>query len=181
MTDEAPKPKRKAQGGRQTKLTPELQKRVTDLIRVGNYIDVACATVGISREIMYRWLRKGAEEKTGIHREFTEAVHEAVAFSEARDVARLDKLADDGNTTALTFRLSRRFPQRWGNREALAIQHTGADGGPIEIKAQREKIVEIASTPELAAAVKMIAAAMVPKRQREENVVDGEIVPEDSK
>ncbi|MGR5961067.1 hypothetical protein ACT7DM_29115 [Bacillus cereus] len=55
---------------RPMKLNDELINRLTQYIRVGNYIETACALVGISRSIVYVWLKQGrraieTSEKTG--------------------------------------------------------------------------------------------------------------------
>ncbi|PFU38352.1 hypothetical protein COK88_31100, partial [Bacillus cereus] len=55
---------------RPMKLNDELINRLTQYIKVGNYIETACALVGISRSIVYVWLKQGrraieTSEKTG--------------------------------------------------------------------------------------------------------------------
>ncbi|MGR5997055.1 hypothetical protein ACT7DF_12880 [Bacillus cereus] len=44
---------------RPMKLNDELINRLTQYIKVGNYIETACALVGISRSIVYVWLKQG--------------------------------------------------------------------------------------------------------------------------
>lgn len=168
-----PDPKRPV--GRPPKLDAELIKRLTDLIRMGNYIEVACAGVGINRELMYKWMRDGHDQRVGLKRDLVEAFQKAVAEAEMRDVYRLDGFAAK-ESKVLMWRLERRWPTRWSRREQLAIQHNGGEASPVQIQAHRERLIEIVETPETRDAVRLLAAAMVPKREREKDVVEGEIL-----
>lgn len=70
-----------------TKLTPEIQAVIVDAIRCGNYIETAAALAGIHKDTIYEWLRKGATAPEGDrYRDFTDAVYEALAQSEAEAV-----------------------------------------------------------------------------------------------
>lgn len=66
---------------RKTKLTKELQDRITSVIAAGNYLEVAYRLAGVSHETFYRWLRLG-EQGRRPYSEFCEAVKKA----EARDL-----------------------------------------------------------------------------------------------
>lgn len=132
-------------GGRPTKLTPKLQEEICKAIRAGNYIETAAAFAGISKNTLYEWLRRGAREKERLAKnprakikkseapfvEFSDAVKKALAAAEVRDVMLIGKAAET-QWQAAAWRLERRFPERWGRREKLALEHTGKDGGPIE-------------------------------------------------
>ena len=132
-------------GGRPTKLTPKLQEEICKAIRAGNYIETAAAFAGISKSTLYEWLKRGAREKERLAKnprakikkseapfvEFSDAVEKALAASEVRDVMLIGKAAET-QWQAAAWRLERRFPERWGRREKLALEHTGKDGGPIE-------------------------------------------------
>lgn len=43
-------------------LTPELMDRLCSLLRVGAYVEQACAQVGIEKSSFYNWMRRGARE-----------------------------------------------------------------------------------------------------------------------
>ena len=54
--------------GRPEKLTPKLQDDIVKVIRSGNYIETACAFVGINKTTFYDWLKRGAREKDRVER-----------------------------------------------------------------------------------------------------------------
>ena len=116
--------------GRRTKLTPDVQKRVVEAIRAGNYKEVAARYAGIGESTFYEWLKRGASHRVG-YVEFAEAVKNAEAEAEVRDVALIEKAAME-NWTAAAWRLERRYPDRWGRRERHEI--TGEDGKELVIK-----------------------------------------------
>lgn len=137
-------------------------------IRSGNYVETAAAAAGIAKETYYEWLRVGANARAKKGRttkheqrciEFSDAVAEAVAASEAMQVSLLEQLARGGikvetvtekvadgkvlertvktehtlpSVAAITWRLERRFAKRWGQRGSLEL--TGADGGAIVVE-----------------------------------------------
>lgn len=92
------KQQRKLAGGRPTKLTPEVQEVIVSAIRAGNYIETAAALAGISKDALYDWLKKGNDPygfaKARIYREFADAVKKAVAESEERDLAIIQRAAE---------------------------------------------------------------------------------------
>ena len=112
---------------RPTKLTPKLQEDILKVIRSGNYIETACAYVGINKSTFYDWLKRGAREKDRLEKnprarirksekiyvEFSNAVEKALAHAEIRDVAIIGKAAEE-NWKAAAWRLERKFPERWG-------------------------------------------------------------------
>jgi transposase len=107
--------------GRPTKLTPEVQKRIIDALRAGNYVETAAAYAGIGRQTLYDWLHRGAKEGKGAYHEFHEAVEKALAESEVRDVALIAKAAE-AQWQAAAWRLERRAPERWGKRVTVDDQ-----------------------------------------------------------
>lgn len=121
-------------GGRPTKLTPELQEELVHVIRAGNYVETACAFVGITKETFYAWLRRAAKERERltknprarlrksevIYVEFSDAIKKAQGHSEIRDVMLIGKAAEN-QWQAAAWRLERKFPDRWGrNRSGRA-------------------------------------------------------------
>jgi transposase len=108
--------------GRPTKLTPELQAKICDAIRAGNYLETAAAFAGINKTTLHRWLRRGANAHQGAYHAFSRAVDKAFADSEARDVALISKAAAEGSWQAAAWRLERRFPERWGRREQHRVE-----------------------------------------------------------
>jgi len=120
-------------------LTPALQERIIQAILQGAYIETAAALAGVNKTTFYDWLKKGARAKRGTYHDFNRAVEEALAQSEADDLAVIEKAgrgyetrrtkvvrSENGTVettieTATRFdwqasawRLERRFPERWG-------------------------------------------------------------------
>jgi transposase len=108
--------------GRPTRLTPELQAKLCDAIRAGNYMETAAAFAGIRKATLHNWLRRGARQSQGIYHAFSEAVEKALADSEARDVALIAKAAAEGQWQAAAWRLERKFPDRWGRRDRHQVE-----------------------------------------------------------
>lgn len=119
------------------KLTPDVQKRICDLVRTGNYRETACAAVGIASRTLRVWLRKASEaeakadagqeltEADKRHLEFAEALDAAEAEGEARDVMLIGKAASL-DWKAAAWRLERRGSKRWGYKQQ--IEHSGSIG-----------------------------------------------------
>jgi len=114
--------------GRPTKLTPELQRKITDAIRAGNYMETAAAYAGIHKDTLYAWLKRGARDKSpkSPYRQFSDAVEKALAEAEVRDVALIAKAAEK-EWQAAAWRLERKFPDRWGRKDRVQadIRHQG--------------------------------------------------------
>ena len=55
-------------GGRPTKLTPEVQERLTSAIRAGNFYEAACGYAGIDYRTFRRWMERGERESRGPYR-----------------------------------------------------------------------------------------------------------------
>jgi transposase len=108
---------------RPTKLTPEVQDRIVAAIRAGNYAAPAARSAGVSEATFYRWMSRGERAKSGIYRDFHEAVRRAEADAEVHAVAVIRKEIADGDWRAAATFLERRFPDRW--RRQQAIEHDG--------------------------------------------------------
>ena len=106
---------------RPTKLNDEVQRRIVDLVRVGNFLETAAEAAGVERRTVTRWLTRGSEEESGPFREFREAVEKAQAESESRDVALIAKAAKD-DWQAAAWRLERKFPAKYAVRVRQVIE-----------------------------------------------------------
>jgi transposase len=116
--------------GRPTKLTPELHQRIITFLGSGAYLETAAAAAGCSKQSLYDWMKRGAREKEGIHRDFLDAVEKAQATAEIRDVALIAKAAER-NWQAAAWRLERRAAIRWGRQDRMKLE--GEDGGPVQV------------------------------------------------
>ena len=116
--------------GRPTKLTTELTEEIAKYLRAGNYIETTAALVGINRDSIYEWLKRGAAEQERLMKnprarirkreqifvEFSDTVKQAQSQSEAMLVGLVGKAAEK-NWTAAAWRLERKFPDKWGRTE----------------------------------------------------------------
>ena len=111
---------------RPSKLTPEVQEKICNAIRAGNYYEAACGYAGIGYSTFRVWMIKGEKAKTGKYREFMDAVMRAEYEAEARMVAQWQKHMPEDYRAIRDF-LERRYPDRWGRRN-LNIEHSGEIG-----------------------------------------------------
>ena len=124
------KPSQRPQMGRPSKIVDDnIRDKLIAAIQRGAYIETAAAFAGINKDTFYRWLKKGSLEKEGPFRDFSDAVEKAMAESEVRDIDLIDRAAAKGTWQASAWRLERKFPKRWGRKQAHIL--TGTDGGPV--------------------------------------------------
>lgn len=117
------------------KLTAERSEKIIGYLRAGAYIETAAAAAGISKQTLYNWLSRAADEneEDPIFAKFAAAVEEAQALAEVRDIALIGKAAET-QWQAAAWRLERKFPERYGRRDRVEL--SGKDGGAIEHKHQ---------------------------------------------
>lgn len=113
------------------KLNEKLIEEAAKLIKSGNYASVVCKYFGIDESTWYRWLEKGERIKNenNIYRKFFNAIKKAEATAEGRNVAIIQ---DAAQTTwqAAAWYLERKYPDRWGKKDQMDLNHSGG----IEIK-----------------------------------------------
>ena len=100
--------------GRRTKLTPAIRDKITELISGGHVGEVAAVACGLSKPTYYNWLKKGREAKTGVYKEFFDAVKKAEADAEIAALESIKLAAKNGTWQASAWMLERRWRQRWG-------------------------------------------------------------------
>lgn len=105
--------------GRPTKLNDEMQKKITDAMRAGAYIETAAFYSGISKASLYSWLRKGNSGECERCVAFLNAVNLAMAESELKDIDNIRK-ASETDWRASAWRLERKFPQKWGHKAQIS-------------------------------------------------------------
>jgi hypothetical protein len=118
---------------RPSKLNPVTAEKIVNLVKAGNYRETAAAAAGIDPKTLRNWLHRGAKggKANAEYRTFSENLDQAEAEAEVRDNKKItDAAATDWRAAA--WRQARRRPDRWGDRQRL--EHTGADGGPIETR-----------------------------------------------
>lgn len=141
-----PRENGKHPGGRPSGFNPEMAERIVSAIKAGGYVETAAAFAGINKDTFYEWLKRGAKEKSGPFKEFSDAIGRAIAESEMRYVSVVAKAASgydvirertvvgvdfkgnpintvttekshEFNPQAAEWWLERRFPRRWGRME----------------------------------------------------------------
>lgn len=106
------------------KLTPDVQKKICDAIRAGNYIETAASYAGIGRSTLYQWMKRGRANKKGdrVYVEFVFEIEKALAEAEVRDVARIAAAAEF-QWQASAWRLERKYPERWGRKSTVQFDN----------------------------------------------------------
>ena len=107
---------------RPTALTPLVQERILKLLRLGNYIYVACKAAGIHKDTFYEWMKRGRSSKAEDERFATFAIEvdAALGEAEARDVQTI-LMASQQTWQAAAWRLERRFPERWSRSDRMRV------------------------------------------------------------
>ena len=134
--------------GSNPKLTEALIEKIALAIHHGAYIETAAALCGINKDTLYQWLRIAASDGAApLHIKLSDALKRAMAASEARDIAVIDKAAQDGVWQAAAWRLERKHPDRWGRQSRVEVQHSGIEGKPIEIVDRGEILKRVLADP----------------------------------
>jgi hypothetical protein len=106
--------------GRPTKLTAELKEAICEAVRGGNYIETAAAMCGVSKQVLYTWMKAGARDEDAAHVAFLDAVRKAQADAEGRNVALIAK-AGQTQWQASAWFLERSQPKKWGLRVRVHV------------------------------------------------------------
>lgn len=106
-------------GGKPTLCVPEGYEPLLGLLRMGMYVQQACNMVGIAKDTIYDWLKRGAAGEEP-YAAFASAYEKAAAQAEM--VALSDIRAGKNNWQARAWFLERRFRDRWGRNDKLEIK-----------------------------------------------------------
>jgi hypothetical protein len=135
-----------AKRGRPTLLeeSPKVAEDFLTAVRAGNYLHVATAFAGLSRETPIEWRKRGARDlrkgEDTIYARFATAVDVALAHAEVHSVAAI-RSATKENWQAAAWLLERRHPDRWSRHVTIdlskctddqiesALSAIAADGG----------------------------------------------------
>ncbi len=107
--------------GRKSKLTKELIKDAAKMVAAGNYIKDVYPILGIDESTWYRWLKEGERAKSGIKREFYKAIKKAEKEAIARNVALIQRAAQEGNWQAAAWWLERKYFEDWGRKDKVDL------------------------------------------------------------
>ena len=133
-TSKTPKTKTK----RKTRAEIERAKKkelVLENIRVGMSIDASCSQAGVGRRTHYDWLEKDDA--------YEEEVNAAIGFSEAVMLSRLDRCIDDKmDWRGWAWRLSKRFPDKYGDLKTLDLNVSKQSDGSQEVLSMMKQLEE---------------------------------------
>lgn len=130
----------------------KLNKRICDIIceglEKGNYIETCCRASGISRKTFHNWKKRGetGEEPFAT---FLRRTDEAEARGEMIHSEIIHDTAIGGNWLASAWLLERKYPQRFGKREQMALQtdndfklEISTAKSPYEMGLEEKKLLE---------------------------------------
>src|SRR5215467_9669155 len=102
-----------SRGGRPTKLTKDVRRRILRAIRAGSYLEPACVAAGVGYSTFRAWQKKFPK--------FREAVERAQAVAEVRLVG-LWREQCPKDWRAAKELLARRHPERWSAEARVAVR-----------------------------------------------------------
>jgi hypothetical protein len=105
--------------GRPSVLTPEITETIANALKSGAYIETAVIFAGIHKATFFRWMQRGARERSGPLHSFCDAIKKAMAFAELRLLALVRAAAESGvdsSWTAAAWMLERRWPAKYRRR-----------------------------------------------------------------
>ena len=106
---------------RRAKLTKELIEEAYKLVSEGNYDKDVYPILGIGEVTWYRWLREGEKAKSGLKRQFWQAIKKAEKEAIVKNVGVIQKAAEQGNWQAAAWWLERRYYEDWGRKEKVDL------------------------------------------------------------
>jgi transposase-like protein len=92
-------------------LTPEMADQIAAMLRAGNYVEVAARAVGVHRNTLHEWLRRGREGDPA-YAGLYERCEQARAEGEAAHVAQIARAGRE-SWQAVAWLLERQYPERW--------------------------------------------------------------------
>lgn len=112
--------------GKPSKLTEQVKEELLALIREGNYLDTACACVGVDYHTVREWIRRGTDShptrKNSVeYANFAKEYNKAKAEAEANMVRCVNKSADK-DWKAAAWKLARRDPLKWGDIKTASLE-----------------------------------------------------------
>lgn len=112
-----------SKNGRPTKLTPEVAKKITWALRLGNFRKTAAAYAGVSERTLTEWLSRGSREESGLYADFYAEVMEAEQAAEVRALGAIHQAMQRGDWKAAAWFLERKHPDRYCVKSAVLLGH----------------------------------------------------------
>lgn len=132
-----------------TKLTKELCDEICSYIEMGNYITRCCQAVGIHPTTYRTWKKKG-EKGIEPYASFLKRVEKVEAKAEIVHTGVIHNVAtEQGNWLASAWLLERKYPNRFGKREQMALNtdkefklEISSAKSPYEMGLEEKKLLE---------------------------------------
>lgn len=118
---------------RKPKLNKELIEKAYELVAAGNYDKDVYPILGIDKSTWYRWLSEGETAKSGLKKEFYDTVKKAEKEAIARNVALIQRAAQEGNWQAAAWWLERKYFEDWGRKDKVDLS-ADKDGFKIVVE-----------------------------------------------
>lgn len=110
--------------GRPTKLTPEVQKKITTAVAAGNYQSTAALLAGISSQTFHNWVDRGRNGEEPFL-SFFEELTRAEAYAEAERIKEIRDAGQKGDWKAHAWYLERKMNKKWGKVDKTEVSHSG--------------------------------------------------------
>jgi len=114
--------------GRPTRYSKEISGALVGAMATGLSLEAAAATLGIAPRTVFDWQNR--------HPEFLQAVQEgrqqALLFWERKAIAMAE--GAPGNAQLVMLALKNRSRAASGWHDAQRLEHTGSDGGPVQVQ-----------------------------------------------
>ncbi len=137
--------------GRKSKFTDRYKRKILEATSLGCTRAIACKYAGISESILYDWLKRGSEAKSGQFADFSGEFQRAEAMSAIRALSTLHTAMSDGgheSIKAATFLLERRHGYTREERAPveITINHESLDVPQLmeEVRLTQERLRPIA-------------------------------------
>jgi transposase len=127
--------------GRPTKLTLDVQEKICQAIQMGATYVIACQYAGLAYNTFNEWMKAGESASTGRFHDFCEAVNAAEGRGAIKNLALIDKAAQDGAWQAAAWKLERRYPKDYGRR-MIDMNHSGKIDVRSMTDAELESIIQ---------------------------------------
>lgn len=150
-----PRGKTERRGQKSKILDEATRKTVIDSVAMGLTYEVACANASVSYRSFRNWVLRGQRaignkalfkrRKEQIYIQFVQDIQKAEAQAETVLIRRVrDASKEPTRWQAAAWLLERRYPERYGRRDRVAMEHSGDQENPIPLEVSvAEEMIEM--------------------------------------
>ena len=133
--------------GRKSKFTDKYRRKILEATSLGCTRAIACKFAGMSESVLYDWLARGRQAKSGAYFDFYGDFQRAEAMSAIRSLSTLHAAMQEGDIRAAMFLLERRHGYTREEKPPIeiSVNHETLDVKALieEVNSRREKITAI--------------------------------------